>query len=145
MAPSRLVDNFLKQLQADGLIRSSERILVALSGGSDSVALLYLLRAVAPSLQLTLVAAHLDHAMRPQSGDDVDFVRALCDRLNIPLFCERVDVPSLAAERKVGLEEAGRMARQAFLQKSAEQSGCTVIALGHHRGDQAETLLHHLG
>ncbi|MDZ4184016.1 MAG: tRNA lysidine(34) synthetase TilS [Desulfuromonadales bacterium] len=145
MAPSRLVDNFLQQLQADGLIRSSERILVALSGGSDSVALLHLLRAIAPSLQLTLFAAHLDHAIRPQSGDDVDFVRALCGRLNIPLLYERVDVPALAADKKVGLEEAGRLARQDFLQKSAEQSDCTGIALGHHRGDQAETILHHLG
>lgn len=145
MSPSRLVDNFLQQLQADELIRSSERILVGLSGGSDSVALVHLLRAVAPPLQLTLIAAHLDHAMRPQSGDDVDFVRALCDQLNIPLLCERVDVPALAADRKVGLEEAGRLARQTFLSRVAEQSGCTTIALGHHRGDQAETLLHHLG
>ncbi|PKN11234.1 MAG: tRNA lysidine(34) synthetase TilS [Deltaproteobacteria bacterium HGW-Deltaproteobacteria-4] len=144
MSPSRLVDNFLQQLQADGLIRSSERILVGLSGGSDSVALLYLLRAVAPSLPFTLVAAHLDHAMRPQSGDDVAFVRALCGRLNIPLHCERVDVPALAATKKVGLEEAGRLARQAFLSRIAAQSGCTAIALGHHRGDQAETILHHL-
>jgi len=145
MAHSRLVDNFLQQLQADGLIRPSEQILIALSGGSDSVALLYLLRAVAPSLQLTLIAAHLDHAMRPQSGDDVDFVRSLCDQLNIPLHCERVDVPTLAVAKKVGLEEAGRLARQTFLSTVAEQSGCTAIALGHHRGDQAETLLHHLG
>ncbi|MBE0503125.1 MAG: tRNA lysidine(34) synthetase TilS [Desulfuromonadales bacterium] len=145
MAPSRLVDNFLQQLQADGLIRPSERILIALSGGSDSVALLYLLRAVAPSLQLRLIAAHLDHAMRPQSGDDVAFVRSLCDQLNIPLLCERVDVPALAVAKKVGLEEAGRLARQTFLSTVAEQSGCTAIALGHHRGDQAETLLHHLG
>ena len=145
MSSSRLVDNLLRQLQADGLIRPQERILIALSGGSDSVALLHLLRAVAPSLQLTLVAAHLDHAIRPQSSDDVDFVRSLCTQMHIPLFCERVDVPALAATEKVGLEEAGRMARQTFLQKCAAQSGCTAIALGHHRGDQAETLLHHLG
>jgi tRNA(Ile)-lysidine synthase len=145
MSSSRLVDNFLRQLQADGLIRPQERVLIALSGGSDSVALLYLFRAVAPSLQLTLAAAHLDHAIRPQSGDDVDFVRTLCARLQIPLFCERVDVPALAATERVGLEEAGRLARQTFLQKCAAQSACTAIALGHHRGDQAETLLHHLG
>jgi tRNA(Ile)-lysidine synthase len=145
MSPSRFVDNFLQQLLADGLIRPSERILIALSGGSDSVALLHLLHAVAPSLRLTLIAAHLDHAIRPQSGDDVDFVRALCARLNILLLCEQVDVPALAVARKVGLEEAGRLARQAFLSRVAEKFGCTVIALGHHRGDQAETLLHHLG
>lgn len=145
MSSSWLVDNLLQQIHADGLIRPQERVLIALSGGSDSVALLHLLCAIAPSLQLTLVAAHLDHAIRPQSGDDVDFVRALCAQLQIPLLCERVDVPALAATAKVGLEEAGRLARHDFLQKSAAQSACTAIALGHHRGDQAETLLHHLG
>ena len=145
MSSFRIVDNLLRQLHADGLIRPQERVLIALSGGSDSVALLYLLRAVAPSLQLTLVAAHLDHAIRQQSGDDVVFVRSLCAQMQIPLFCERVDVPALAATQKVGLEEAGRLARQAFLSQVAEQAGCTAIALGHHRGDQAETLLHHLG
>ena len=144
MAFSRLADNFLQRLTTDGLIRPQERVLIALSGGSDSVALLLLLRAVAPSLQLSLVAAHLDHAIRPESGDDADFVRSLCAQLQIPLLCERIDVVALAAGEKVGLEEAGRMARHDFLLKAAERLDCTAIAFGHHRGDQAETLLHHL-
>lgn len=145
MSSSRLVGNFLAQLRADGLIRPNERVLIALSGGSDSVALLHLLSSVAPPLQLTLYAAHLDHAIRPQSGADLDFVRALCGELGVPLSCERVDVPALAVKKKVGLEEAGRMARHAYLLAEAARLDCSVIALGHHRGDQAETLLHHLG
>lgn len=145
MSSSRFADNFFKRLNSDGLIRPQERILVALSGGSDSVALLHLLCSTVAPLQLFLAAAHLDHGIRPQSGDDADFVRSLCAQLQIPLVCERVDVPALAAQEKVGLEEAGRMARQAFLLREAARLGCTKIALGHHRGDQAETLLHHLG
>lgn len=145
MSSSRFADNFLQRLTADGLIRPQERILVALSGGSDSVALLHLFRSAAPSLHLFLVAAHLDHGIRSQSQDDADFVRSLCAQLQIPLVCERVDVPALAAQEKVGLEEAGRLARHSFLHREAARLGCTTIALGHHRGDQAETLLHHLG
>lgn len=145
MSSFLFADNFLQRLQTDGLIPPQERVLIALSGGSDSVALLHLLHTVAPSLQLTLFAAHLDHAIRPQSGDDADFVRSLCSELQIPLRCARVDVPALAAQGKIGLEEAGRLARQTFLAQEAERLGCTTIALGHHRGDQAETLLHHLG
>lgn len=145
MSSSRFADNFLKRLNSDRLIRPQERILVALSGGSDSVALLHLLRSVASPLQLFIAAAHLDHAIRPQSGDDVDFVRSLCAQLQIPLVCARIDVPALATQEKVGLEEAGRLARHAFLLQEAERLACTTIALGHHRGDQAETLLHHLG
>lgn len=144
MSSFRLADNFLQRLQTDELIQPQERILIALSGGSDSVALLHLLRAVAPSLQLTLVAAHLDHSIRSESGDDLDFVRSLCAQMQIPLLWARVDVPALASAEKVGLEEAGRLARQTFLLQEAERLGCTTIALGHHRGDQAETLLHHL-
>lgn len=145
MRSSRMVDNFLQNLRADRLIGPQERILVAVSGGSDSVALLHLLHAVAPALQLTLTAAHLDHAIRPKSCDDADFVRSLCTRLQIPLLSERIDVPALAQGKKIGLEEAGRVARLAFLHRVAEEHDCSLIALGHHRGDQAETLLHHLG
>ena len=145
MASFRLIDNFGQRLQTDGLLQPQERVLIALSGGSDSVALLHLLRSVAPSWQLTLFAAHLDHAIRAQSRDDLDFVRALCAELQIPLVCARVDVPALAAQKQVGLEEAGRLARQDFLLQEAARLDCTAIALGHHRGDQAETLLQHLG
>ena len=145
MTPSQLVDNFFQRLQAGRLLGPQERVLVALSGGSDSVALLYLLHAIAPRLNLSLSAAHLDHGIRAESCDDVAFVRALCDQLQIPLRCEGVDVPALARQAGVGLEEAGRLARQTFLVAEATRLDCTAIALGHHRGDQAETLLHHLG
>lgn len=116
-------------------------MLVALSGGGDSVALLHLLRQIAPRCSLQLRAAHLDHGVRAESARDADFVRQLCGRLQVPLTVERHDVPSLARQRGQGLEEAGRELRREFLRRTAQQQGCAFIALGHHRGDQAETLL----
>ena len=116
-------------------------VLVALSGGGDSVALLHSLRQFAPRFSLHLQAAHLDHAIRDESARDVDFVKRLCRQLDVPLTVERLDVPQLARERGQGLEEAGRELRREFLQGTARRQDCSLIALGHHRGDQAETLL----
>lgn len=140
----RLEHEFLCELRADALVQRGERVLVALSGGSDSVALLHLLRRAAAPLDLALFAAHLDHRIRAESGADAEFVQLLCARLEIPLTVERCAVPALAAAAGIGLEEAGRRARQEFLSACAARLGCTTIALAHHRDDQAETVVHRL-
>lgn len=116
-------------------------VLVGLSGGGDSVALLHLLLQVDPLFALQVQAAHLDHGIRAESGRDVDFVQQLCREWRVPLTVERLDVPRLARERGQGLEEAGHELRREFLQRAASDLGCRFIALGHHRGDQAETVL----
>jgi len=116
-------------------------VLVALSGGGDSVALFRLLLQTAPLFSLQIRGAHLDHGIRVESGRDADFVQQLCSEWRVPLTVERVDLPQVARERGQGLEEAGHELRREFLQRTAADLGCRFIALGHHRGDQAETLL----
>jgi tRNA(Ile)-lysidine synthase len=116
-------------------------VLVALSGGGDSVVLLHLLLQLAPLFSLQIRAAHLDHGIRAESGRDVDFVQRLCSEWRVPLAVEHLNVPRLARERGQGLEEAGHELRREFLQRTAASLNCSFIALGHHRGDQAETLL----
>lgn len=123
-------------------VGSGDRILVGVSGGCDSVALLHLLHALAPDFPFELHAAHLDHALRVESADDARFVAALCADLAVPLAIRRVDVLREARERKAGVEEAARSLRRRFLEFAAAELGCRWIALGHHRGDQAETVLH---
>ena len=86
------------------------RLLVALSGGADSVALLAMLSRAREEYGLTLFAAHLDHGIRPESADDADFCRELCAKLGVPFLCKRVDVPAEAARRHVGLETLARAA-----------------------------------
>lgn len=135
---------FLVALRDDCRIPPGSALLVAVSGGADSVALLRLLHALAPHYPLTLTVAHLDHAIRAESGTDAAFVVALSRTLQLPCVSERIDVPALATQLRIGLEEAGRHARQEFLRTAAAAHGCATVALGHHRGDQAETLLHHL-
>ncbi len=120
------------------------RVLIALSGGADSVALAVLLVEAREALGMTLFAAHLDHAIRPESADDAAFCRALCRRLGIPFYTARVDVPAEAARTGEGLETAARRVRHQWLRQVKDQVGADVIALAHHMDDQAETVLMHL-
>ncbi len=119
-------------------------VLIALSGGSDSTALAFLLADARTDLGLTLTAAHLDHSIRPDSADDAAFCRDVCARLNIPLLAARLDIPAEAARTGEGLETAARRLRMQWLEDCRSAVGADCIALAHHLEDQAETVLMHL-
>ena len=136
-----LPQRFLRHLQDGGLLPVGSRILVAVSGGADSTALLHLLHDSAAKLDFRLHAAHLDHALRSDSTMDAAHVRALCASLGVPLSEARVEVAALARAGTGGLEQAAREARRTFLRATALAQECPWIALGHQRDDQAETFL----
>ncbi len=117
------------------------RLVVAVSGGVDSVVLLHLLVSIAQSQRFFLQVAHLDHRIRPESRADADFVRELCEQWQLPCRVEECDVPELAAQKKVSLEMAGRNARREFLHRIAGQVDADFVALAHHRDDQVETFM----
>jgi tRNA(Ile)-lysidine synthase len=116
-------------------------ILVAVSGGIDSVVLLSVLKSLVVDYCLELQVAHLDHQLRQESGGDAIFVADLSRRLNLPCHIHSVDVAALARQRKISVEMAGREARRSFLLEVAEQVGARLVTLAHHRDDQAETYL----
>jgi tRNA(Ile)-lysidine synthase len=123
-------------IRRHAMFAGGERVLVAVSGGADSVALLHALRVLAPSLRLSLSVLHVDHQLRADSVRDAEFVRTLCARLDVPCDVTRVTV------RPGGSVEAeARAARHAALGEWAGRLGATRIALGHTRDDQAETVL----
>jgi len=122
-------------------------VVVAVSGGADSVALLSVLHQLAPSWHLTLHVAHLDHNLRPASGEDAHFVATLAAQWQLPFHHRQLPVGALSAGNE-GIEAAGRQARYRFLAEVALQiappAQTPIIALAHHADDQAETLLLHL-
>lgn len=121
------------------LFRRNERILVGVSGGPDSVALLYCLVSLQKEFKLKLYVAHLDHCLRVQSNRDAEFVRKIAKNFNLPITVSRVDVKRLSA--KGSLEEIARNARHKFFARVAKKYSLKKIALGHNRDDQAETIL----
>ncbi len=126
------------------MIRPGETVLVGVSGGADSLALVYALHALCHQFDCGLHVAHLDHCFRPDSASDAEFVREHAKRLNLPISSERIDVPQLMQQQKHSAEAAARDARYQFYERVSQQIGAAKIALGHHSGDQAETLLMNL-
>ena len=120
------------------------RLLIALSGGADSVALAVMLSEAREEYGLTLFAAHVDHGIRAESAADADFCRDLCQRLSIPFYCTRLDIPAEAKQARIGLETLARQRRYEWLHKCQNDLNCDFIVLAHHMDDQAETVLMHL-
>ena len=120
-------------------VGSGASILVALSGGGDSVALTHALIELRDQLGLKIAGAHLNHRMRGTESDrDEEFVSAMCSRVGIELTVERADG---LLESVANIEERARDARREFLDRAADRLGADFIALGHNRDDQAETVL----
>lgn len=117
------------------------RVLVACSGGGDSVALLALLWALRKSLGLELSVAHADHGLRPEAAGDADFVRHLCRALDLDLAEASLGVAAHAEARGLGLEMAARELRWDWLRQEAEQAGACAVATGHTLDDHTETVL----
>jgi len=138
MKSTALVTATRRALRALGDVRG-ETILVGLSGGADSVALLDALALLSHEAGFTLAAAHLDHGLRPESGEDAAFCAALCEKRGIPLRVGQAAVRERARLEGGGIEDAARRERHAFLRAVEAEVGAFLIALAHTRDDQAET------
>lgn len=129
---------------AQHMIRSRAPLVVAVSGGPDSLCLLHMLRELAPGLGVALHVAHLDHQIRgAESAAEARFVADLARDWGIPVTIGAIDVPAQAEQQRTNLHAAARVARYGFLAEVAQAVGAQAVAVAHHAGDQAETLLLH--
>ena len=129
------------------LFSANDRVLIGVSGGPDSVALLSLIhntsRTNPPYSEIFI--AHLNHSIRGRESDeDEQFVTTLAEKYGVPLITEKRDIVEIARERKISLEEAARDERYKFFESAAEKMGANVIAVGHNADDNAETVLHRI-
>src|SRR5256712_11236574 len=136
-----LLDDVRRPIERSGLLRPANTVVVAVSGGADSVALLHLLADLRHEYALVLRVAHLNHRLRPDADTDAEFVRQTATNLGIPITVEEVDVSARAAAQKRSLEDAGRQARYEFFARVvAGTMGAGCIATAHTQDDQVETV-----
>jgi tRNA(Ile)-lysidine synthase len=139
---SHLHQRVRKTIERYALCAPGSRVLVAISGGSDSVALLFLLRDLAENGKFTLAGlGHLNHGLRPTADRDERFCRELADRLHLRIAVKKEDVKGYARGRNLSVEDAARRIRYDFLEQAADAFGADRIAVGHTQDDQAETVL----
>ncbi|MGN1442502.1 MAG: tRNA lysidine(34) synthetase TilS [Acutalibacteraceae bacterium] len=120
------------------MLSSVKSVAVGVSGGADSVCLLHYLSTIRQEYGIILKAVHVNHNIRgEQAQRDCDYVKKLCEELDVDLLVYSVDVPSLSREKGIGVEECGRLVRYEFFQKA----GCDAVAVAHTLSDSIETML----
>ena len=141
-------DSVRKTIDEHSLVNRGDVLVLGLSGGPDSMCLLHILKDLEEEYGFTLRAFHLNHMIRPEAGDDEEYVKECCRRLGIPLDTAKADIPAIAKEKGESEEAAGRNVRHALLKRLCEDlekdlpDGCSARpVLAHNADDQAETVL----
>jgi len=131
----------LQTIREHQLFAAGDRVLLAVSGGADSTAMLHAMTKLRPRLEIELEVATVDHGLRPESGSETARVAASAAALGLPCETLRVNVRAARAQARGGWQEAARRARLDGLEALAHRRGCTRVALAHQADDQAETVL----
>ncbi|HXG36340.1 MAG TPA: tRNA lysidine(34) synthetase TilS, partial [Dehalococcoidia bacterium] len=144
--PARIESRVSRFIEEHHLLGAGEKVLVAISGGADSTALLLILERLLKKKAIAIVAAHFDHRLRgPVEGEaDLAFVQGLIGDLGVDCVTGGGEVRQHARRKKISLEDAARSLRYQFLASEASRLGAGVVATGHTKDDQAETVLLHI-
>lgn len=138
-------DKVIAYIRKNKLIESGDKVLVALSGGPDSVCLLNILCKVKDEFNITLGAAHINHMLRGDDSDkDEEYVIELCNKMEIPSYIKKVDINTYSDENKMSSEMAGRKVRYDFFEEIMMKYNYNKIATAHNANDQAETIIFRL-
>ena len=140
-----LLNRIKENIIVNNLIEKGSGLVVGVSGGADSVCLLYALKFFQEEMCLNLTAVHVHHGLRGLEADqDKAFVEELCNKLEVKLETFQEDIKSIAENRNISLEEAGREVRYTIFSEILKKTGSKYIAVAHHRDDQAETIMLHI-
>ncbi|MDP6685444.1 MAG: tRNA lysidine(34) synthetase TilS [Candidatus Omnitrophota bacterium] len=137
-----MIEKVKNTIKKYNMLRRHDKLLIGISGGPDSVTLLYCLYELKKDFSLDITCAHLDHKFRgEESQEDRRFCEGLAKKLDIDIVCDEIDVPKIAKEEGISPEAAAREERYNFFKKAAQTKKITKIAVGHNKDDQAETVL----
>ena len=143
------MDNFVRKVKSyicrERLLDPGDKVLIGVSGGADSMALLLALHALEEELSISCGAMHVVHGIRgKEAREDAEFVEECCGKMQVPFYLRSFDVPAFAKENKMTEEEAGRVLRYKAFESCAREEGYTKTAVAHHQEDNTETMLFQL-
>lgn len=137
-----MLDKVINYIRDNNLIKEQDKVLVALSGGPDSVCLLHILYKLKKVLNIELGAIHINHMLRGEDSDnDEKYIGQLCDKLGINYYVKRIDIEYISKNTNVSLEVAGRNERYKAFEEIRSSNGYNKVAVAHNSNDQAETIL----
>ena len=136
-----LEEEVLNTIKEFNLIEKNDKVVVAVSGGPDSISLLNILVKLRKTYNLTLYVCHVNHLLRENANIDEEFVKNYCKENNIECFVKRADIHKISKEEKIGTEEAGRKVRYEFFDEILEKTISNKIAIAHNKNDNVETIL----
>ena len=139
-----LKEKVLGLIKRDDLIEENDKLVLGVSGGPDSMTMLYVLNKLSNELHFEMVVAHINHGIREEATEDEQYVEKWCKKLEIPFFVLHCDVKEMAKLQKIGIEEAGRKARYEFFNEIAKRCGANKIAIAHNKNDNSETIIMNL-
>ena len=136
-----LEEKVLNTINKYNMVNSGDGIVVGVSGGPDSMTLLYILNILKEKLNIKLYVAHINHSIRKEADEETEYVKDFCKKIDVEFFAKKVKVEEIAKELKIGTEEAGRNIRYEFFEEIAHKVGANKIATAHNLNDNAETVL----
>ena len=136
-----LEEKFLKTVKESNMIKENDAIVVGVSGGPDSIALLYCLNKFKNMFKYKIICTHINHLIREDSTDDELFVENVCKNMQIPFYKKRENIIELSKKLKKGTEETGRIVRYNFFDEILEKEKANKIAIAHNKNDNSETML----
>ncbi len=135
----------LKTIQENRLIEKGDKIVVAVSGGPDSMAMLDILKELKnEKIYFEIVVSHVNHKLRKEADEEEQYVKKYCEKNEIEFYSKSIDVKKLAHTNKIGTEEAGRIARYEFFAQVLKNTNANKIAVAHNKNDKIETILLHI-
>lgn len=135
----------LETIKKYNLIQNGDKIVLGVSGGPDSISMLDILNEIridkTNNLDFNIVVAHVNHMIREEAGEDLEFVKNFCNKIGVEFYSKSIDIQKIANTNKIGTEEAGRNARYEFFDEILEKTNSNKIAIAHNKNDKVETII----
>lgn len=136
-----LEDRVLDTITKYNMIQDNDKVVIGVSGGPDSIALLTILNKLKEKWNIKLYVAHINHRIRKEAEEETEYVKDFCAKIGVEIYIKEINVEEEAKRLKIGTEEAGRNIRYAFFEEVLEKVGANKIATAHQKNDNAETVL----